>query len=194
MCLKYWARTLENSLDGDMTKLSPLLDQEIKCSMVLSSSMLYNLWMKAVCTTLGPCAAPTAPAPKAMWEGSLDCWGLLPFSPDVGWSTSGLLWDGGPMDAEGEAALLWSDRGEPVCIAIDLGLEENGVSKGFRICTIVLISSVRQKTRQRSRDALRGRTHINQCAGFFYSVRSRQRRARWNKYYFRVVGISWGCY
>lgn len=58
------------------------------------------------------------------------------------------------MIAEGEAALLWSDRGEPVWMAIDLGLEENGVSKGFRICSIVLISSVKQKVRQACRDAM----------------------------------------
>lgn len=34
VCLKYEARTLENSVDGDMTKLSPELDQDIRCWIV----------------------------------------------------------------------------------------------------------------------------------------------------------------
>jgi hypothetical protein len=34
------ARTFENSEDGDITKLSFVLDHEIKCWMVWSSSML----------------------------------------------------------------------------------------------------------------------------------------------------------
>lgn len=79
---------------------------------------------------------------------------------DIDCSTSGLLWDGGPMVADGDAALLWSDLGEPVCIAMDLGLEENGVSKGFRICSIVLISSVDEETRQMCRDAPWVKTHV----------------------------------
>lgn len=33
-------RTLENSLDGDMTKLSFVLDQEMRCWMLWSSSIL----------------------------------------------------------------------------------------------------------------------------------------------------------
>ena len=33
-------RTFENSLEGDMTKLSFVLDQEIRCWMLWSSSML----------------------------------------------------------------------------------------------------------------------------------------------------------
>jgi hypothetical protein len=35
-------RTLENSLEGDMTKLSFVFDQEMRCCMLWSSSML--LW------------------------------------------------------------------------------------------------------------------------------------------------------
>ena len=34
-------RTFENSAEGDMTKLSLLLDQEIRFAMLGSSSMLY---------------------------------------------------------------------------------------------------------------------------------------------------------
>lgn len=37
------ARTLENSEVGDMTKLSLLLDQDIRCWMVESSSILLKL-------------------------------------------------------------------------------------------------------------------------------------------------------
>lgn len=40
VCLKYEERTFENSFDGDMTKLSLVLDQEIKCWIDWSSSML----------------------------------------------------------------------------------------------------------------------------------------------------------
>lgn len=63
------ARTLENSGDGDMTKLSLEVDQEMRLWMLRSSSMLasvsrylfpkpivlylYSLCMKAVCTTFG---------------------------------------------------------------------------------------------------------------------------------------------
>ena len=34
-------RTLEKSLEGDMTKLSFVLDQEMRCCMLWSSSMLW---------------------------------------------------------------------------------------------------------------------------------------------------------
>jgi len=37
-----YARTLENSVEGDMTKLSLVLDQEIKCCILWSSSMLHR--------------------------------------------------------------------------------------------------------------------------------------------------------
>jgi hypothetical protein len=36
------ARTFENSVEGDMTKLSLVLDQEIKCCILWSSSMLHK--------------------------------------------------------------------------------------------------------------------------------------------------------
>lgn len=36
-----YARTLENSVEGDMTKLSLVLDHEIKCCILWSSSMLH---------------------------------------------------------------------------------------------------------------------------------------------------------
>lgn len=68
--MKTHDRTLEKSADGDMTKLSLLFDQAIRFEMLGSSSMLlkcqrefatndtwsahlYNLCMKAVCTTFG---------------------------------------------------------------------------------------------------------------------------------------------
>lgn len=35
-----YASTLENSVEGDMTKLSLVLDHEIKCCILWSSSML----------------------------------------------------------------------------------------------------------------------------------------------------------
>jgi hypothetical protein len=62
-----------------MTKLSLVLDQEIKCCILWSSSMLhkgsvtvglrrcvregylYNLWMKAALMAFGCCAAAAAP-------------------------------------------------------------------------------------------------------------------------------------
>ena len=68
-----YERTLEKSAEGDMTKLSLLLDHDIRFEMLGSSSMLafrqiaglcsrtaktahlYSLCMKAVCTTLGCC-------------------------------------------------------------------------------------------------------------------------------------------
>jgi hypothetical protein len=37
-----YARTLENSVEGDITKLSLVLDQEIKCCILWSSSMLHK--------------------------------------------------------------------------------------------------------------------------------------------------------
>ena len=37
-----YARTFENSDDGDMTKLSLLLAQEMRCDMVWSSNILRN--------------------------------------------------------------------------------------------------------------------------------------------------------
>jgi hypothetical protein len=37
---KTYARTFENSEDGDMTKLSLVLDQEMRCWMVWSSNIL----------------------------------------------------------------------------------------------------------------------------------------------------------
>lgn len=37
-----YARTFENSEDGDMTKLSFVLDHEIKCCMLWSSNMLFQ--------------------------------------------------------------------------------------------------------------------------------------------------------
>lgn len=40
VCLKYEARTRENSVEGDMTKLSLPLDHEMRCWMERSSSML----------------------------------------------------------------------------------------------------------------------------------------------------------
>ena len=66
-----YARTFEKSLEGDMTKLSLPFDQEIRCCMFGSSSILvpdksvyqvldvsgrtylYSLCMNAVCTTFG---------------------------------------------------------------------------------------------------------------------------------------------
>lgn len=58
VCLKYWLqesayasfatvvetyeRTLEKSLDGDMTKLSSELDHDMRCDMLGSSSILNN--------------------------------------------------------------------------------------------------------------------------------------------------------
>lgn len=43
VCLKYDESTLENSLDGDITKLSFVLDHEMRCCMLWSSSILYSL-------------------------------------------------------------------------------------------------------------------------------------------------------
>jgi hypothetical protein len=40
VCLKYEDKTLENSLEGDMTKLSFVLAHEMRCWMLWSSSML----------------------------------------------------------------------------------------------------------------------------------------------------------
>lgn len=37
-----YASTLENSVEGDMTKLSLVLDHEIKCCILWSSSMLHK--------------------------------------------------------------------------------------------------------------------------------------------------------
>lgn len=42
MLVRTYARTLENSVDGDMTKLSFELDQEMRCWMVWSSSILHG--------------------------------------------------------------------------------------------------------------------------------------------------------
>lgn len=36
-------KTFEKSADGDMTKLSPFSDHDIRCEMVLSSSMLCRV-------------------------------------------------------------------------------------------------------------------------------------------------------
>ena len=38
-----YERTLENSVDGDMTKLSFVLDHEIRCCMLMSSNMLHSV-------------------------------------------------------------------------------------------------------------------------------------------------------
>lgn len=42
-------RTLENSLEGDITKLSFVLDHEIKCWMLWSSSMLHPPLARTIC-------------------------------------------------------------------------------------------------------------------------------------------------
>lgn len=64
------------------------------------------------------------------------------------------------MLVEEEAVCPRSDLGEGVCIAIDVGREEKGASNGFRICSIVLISSVDESTRQKCRDAPWVVTHL----------------------------------
>lgn len=105
VCLKYWlfsdkrlarvdwdkftyARTLEKSADGDITKLSALADHDIRCWMLGSSSMLrcisqppllgaasiahlYSLWMNAVWTIFGwwTAAAAAAGAAGIVTEG-----------------------------------------------------------------------------------------------------------------------------
>jgi hypothetical protein len=56
-------KTLENSLDGDMTKLSFVLDHEMRCWMLWSSSMLcahqyrvpYNHCARPGCITCRAC-------------------------------------------------------------------------------------------------------------------------------------------
>lgn len=53
VCLKYCDNTLEKSAEGDMTKLSADDDQDMRCCILVSSNMLYSLWIKAVWTILG---------------------------------------------------------------------------------------------------------------------------------------------
>ena len=97
-----------------MTKLSLLFDQEIRFCMLGSSSMLsnvsersttiasvsylYNLCIKAVCTTFGCCDAVAAAAlrpfiPPLLCAAST----YVPLLIPPGCSVSGLLWTGGPM-------------------------------------------------------------------------------------------------
>src|ERR1700761_4844657 len=114
--------------------------------MLLSSSILYSLWMKAVWTTFGPCDAPAA---ALLFTPTREPGSLLPFVMLLLFcpcSNSGLFPcpdPGGPIfGGAGEVMTesSWADLGEvlllPVfCgrIAMDLGLGEGstGEPKGF---------------------------------------------------------------
>ena len=127
-----YARTFEKSVDGDITKLSLLFDQEIRCCMLGSSSMLsqtlvrerlswafytylYSLCIKAVCTTFGCCDAVAAAALTPFPVGPLcDCGSpKAPLVMPAPCSISGLLLTGGPiaMDAGGVTSMAspWSE-------------------------------------------------------------------------------------
>ncbi len=85
LCELAHERTLAKSALGDIMKLSLLLDQDIRFCMVGSSSILfhvspdlatngrqshlYNLWMKAVCTTFGCCEEVAAAALARLFAG-----------------------------------------------------------------------------------------------------------------------------
>jgi hypothetical protein len=56
VCLKYDDSTFENSLEGDMTKLSLVLAQEMRCWMLWSSSMLCRV---SVASLAYCCGTPT---------------------------------------------------------------------------------------------------------------------------------------
>jgi hypothetical protein len=109
-------KTFENSVEGDMTKLSFELDHEIKCWMPGSSNMLlcslttlltfsaksplhktylYSLCINAVCTTFGCCVAAAAPTAGTDVPFVVDS-----YSPFVGGplSVTGLLSAGGPIE------------------------------------------------------------------------------------------------
>lgn len=94
-----YERTFANSVEGDITKLSFVLDHEIRCAIERSSSMLlqsdqslnldeghcltylYNLWMNAVCTTFGCPAAAAAPIAALPLPWSESPFGEVSFSP-----------------------------------------------------------------------------------------------------------------
>lgn len=104
--------------------------------MLRSSSMLYSLCMKAVCTTFGPEELATAAAPRLrlalVWVVSIPPLDIL--DPC---STSGLLLFGGPIPAEeGEVFVGSGDVGEAVdCGRIDTWrdfVESRVGPKGFR--------------------------------------------------------------
>lgn len=74
MVIETDARTLENSEVGDITKLSLVLDQEMRCWMLLSSSILRQKLVTGDTTTLGPESAVLV---KLMNESSLYHFRLL---------------------------------------------------------------------------------------------------------------------
>jgi hypothetical protein len=64
-----------------MTKLSFVGDHDIRCDMVLSSSMLYNLCINAVWTILGWCTAAAAVTGAGMMILSADCFSFSAVVP-----------------------------------------------------------------------------------------------------------------
>ena len=72
MFLKYYSRTFEKSLDGDMTKVSDESDQDIKCWIFWFSNILYSLWIKAIWTTFScwePVASTAVAFGSVSWSG-----------------------------------------------------------------------------------------------------------------------------
>jgi len=160
VCLKYDDSTFENSLEGDMTKLSLVLAQEMRCWMLWSSSMLYSLCIKAVWTTLGCCAAAAAPTAGA-WLPLGDVLPESPFPSLCDWDWKELVplrSEGGPMVDEVGVMSMGSLGGASVepdegRMGIDLwrlglcGSAEKGLRRASATEAMALGSSVESRRR-----------------------------------------------
>lgn len=138
--------TLENSLDGDMTKLSFVLLHEIKCWMLWSSSILYSLCMKAVCTTLGCCAAAAAPTAGAE-EPLGEVFPESPFARSFAVVRSVL---GGPIDEVEVGVMSIGSRG-------GASVEPDEGRMGIDLCKLGLCGSGEKGLRRSATEAIMAR-------------------------------------